>query len=403
MPITEDFLSRTLGEAVGLDARLVLIELDTPGGLVTTVRAMVNDILQCPVPVVVYVSPSGASAASGGVFLILAADVAAMAPVSDMGAAHPVFVTGRNDSENVLLTKAENELAAFARSLAEHRHRNPEAAEGMVRKSLSYSSQEALKAGFIEHEAPDRSELLGWLDGRTIRRYDGTETRLDLAGAAWSTVEMNTRERLLTALSDPMIAFFLLAAGLLGLYIEITHPGAILPAVVGVVCLLLFALSSQVLPVNWIGAGLIGLGLGLLLLEVKVVSYGALSATGLACLVIGGLVLFHAPAEFQVPRRILVSVTLAMGLIALFLVRLAVHSQTRPHATGREALVGMVGEAVTDLDPAGGGEGKVMVRGEYYDVRVDEGVARGDSIRVLSLEGRRLRVEPTDPRNGGAE
>jgi membrane-bound serine protease (ClpP class) len=388
VPVARDFLSRALAAAADREAVLVLVELDTPGGLVTTVREMVTEILESPVPVAVFVSPSGASAASGGVFLVLASDVAAMAPVSDLGAAHPIFPVGESDRESIALEKARNELAAFARSLAKHRGRNPEAAEAMVRESRSFSAQEALEEGFVEHIAADRDALLRRLDGITVKRYDGSETVLLLGGAPVETVEMDVKERVLAVLSEPLVAFFLLAVGFLGLYVEITNPGALLPAAVGVTCLLLFALASQVLPVNWIGVGLMGLGLGLLILELKVVSYGALSVGGLACLVIGGLVLFDAPPELRVPTGLIVSVTLSVGLIAIFLVRLAVKAQISPHATGREALVGKVGEALGDLDP----EGKILVHGEYYDARAEETIRRGDAVVVTALEGRRLRV-----------
>ncbi len=396
VPVTETYLRRALAEAAAEDARLVLVELDTPGGLVTTVRALVTAMLESPVPVAVYVTPSGASAASGGVFLVLASDLAAMAPVSDMGAAHPVFPTGENDPEDILLTKAENELAAFARSLAEHRRRNPAGAEGMVRDSLSYSAREALEAGFIEQIATDREALLAWAEGRTIRRYDGSETVLSLAGAPRREVAPTVKERVLFVLSTPVVALFLLALGLLGIYVEITNPGALLPAAVGVICLLLFALASQLLPVNWIGVGLIALGLGLLILEVKVVSYGALTVGGLACLVVGGLVLFDTPPELQLPRTLIVAVTVALGLIAAFLVRLAVGSQLQRPATGREALVGLTGEALTAMEP----EGKVLVRGEYYDATAEGRVDRGAAVVVLALDGRRLRVRPAAETKG---
>ena len=400
LPVTGDYLARALAEAAAADARLVLIELDTPGGLVTTVREMVTRILESPVPVAVYVSPSGASAASGGVFLVLAADIAAMAPVADMGAAHPVFAAGKNDRDSILLEKAENELAAFARSLAEKRGRNPEKAEMMVRESHSYSTEEALEAGFIEWVAADRGELLELLDGARIERPDGSAVVLSLEGATVETVSMTVREHVLSILSQPMVAFFLLAVGVLGIYAEITNPGTLLPGIVGIIGLLLFALASQVLPVNWTGVGLIGLGLGLLVLEAFVVSYGALSVGGIACIVIGALVLFDTPPELRLPRALLVSVAVGLGLIALFLARLAVSSQTRPPVTGRGALVGLQGEALTDLSPAG----KVLVRGEYYDAFSEDTVPRGARVEILALEGRELRVRaaPQQPASARA-
>jgi membrane-bound serine protease (ClpP class) len=193
-----------------------------------------------------------------------------------------------------------------------------------------------------------------------------------------------------------MVAFFLLAVGLLGLYTEITHPGALLPGAVGVIGLLLFALSSQFLPVNWLGAGLLGLGLGLLVLEVKIVSYGALTVGGLACMMVGGLVLFDVPPEMRLPRSLLVGVSLGVGLIAVFLLRLAVRAQLLPPTMGREALVGMEGESLSDLDP----EGKVLVHGEYYDARSDRPILRGRAVVVEALDGRRLRVRPAPGRQG---
>ncbi|MFQ5767873.1 MAG: nodulation protein NfeD, partial [Acidobacteriota bacterium] len=317
VPVTRDYLERALAEASRRNARLVIIELDTPGGLVTTVRSMVTAILDSAVPVVVHVTPSGASAASGGVFLVLAADVAAMAPISDMGAAHPIYGAGANKPDDILLTKAENELAAFARSLAVHRHRNPDLAEKMVRESHSYSSREALDAGLIDALAADRSELIEWLDGREVVRYDGQKVVLHLDGLQVEPIPRTTREHLLGILSQPTMAFFLLGLGLLGLYVEITHPGALLPGAVGVLSLLLFGLASQLLPVNWLAVALIGVGAGLLLLELKVMSYGALTVGGLGCLVIGGLMLFNGPPELQVPHSVIIAGALSVGLIAV--------------------------------------------------------------------------------------
>ncbi|MFQ5719369.1 MAG: nodulation protein NfeD [Acidobacteriota bacterium] len=390
LPVTGDFLARALEVASRRQARLVLIELDTPGGLVTTVRTMVASILASPVPVAVYVTPDGASAASGGAFLVLAADVAAMAPVASIGAAHPVYMAGKNEKGDILLEKAENDLAAFIRSLAERRGRNPDEAELLVRESLSHSAQEALALGFIEWIATDREDLLAQIDGTEVARADGTVVPMTLAGATTEVVTMTVRETVLSVLSQPMVAFFLLALGLLGVYMEITHPGTLLPAAVGIICLLLFALASQVLPVNWGGVALIGLGLGLLVLEVYVVSYGALSVGGVGCMVVGSLVLFDTPPELRIPRGVVVSIALGVGLVALSLVRLAVTSQSRRPSTGREGLVGTVGEAVTDLRPAG----KVLVHGEYYDAFAQRPVGRGERVEVIALDGRELRVGP---------
>ena len=388
MPVAADYLERALAEAAARGAPLVLLELDTPGGLVTTVRRMVQAILDSPVPVAVYVGPAGASAASGGVFLVLAADVALMAPVADMGAAHPISPAGENREDDIGLTKAANELAALARSLAETRGRDVTVAEGMVKESHSFSAQEALAAGLVDGLVPDRSAALQWLHGRTVRRPDGEERQLMLVDVPQVVVGKTAREKLLSILSEPMVAFFLLALGLLGIYAEIMSPGTLLPAAVGVVCLLLFALASQMLPVNWLGAGLIVLGLGLFVLEVKVVSFGALTVGGLVCLVVGGLVLFDVPPELRLPRSFLAALSLTVSIIAVTLLRLAVKAQALPQATGRQALVGLVGEALTDV----GAAGKVLVRGEYYDATARVAVLKGRQVQVEALDGLRVQV-----------
>lgn len=390
MPVAADYLDRGLELARSRGARLVLMELDTPGGLVTAVRRMVQSILDQSVPVAVFVGPAGAQAASGGVFLVLAADVALMAPVSDMGAAHPIVPMGENRAEDEALNKTAHELAALARSLAEHHGRDPELSASMVLDSRSFSAQEALAAGLVDGLVADREELLAWLHGRSLSHGGGREVVLDLEAAPLESLSMNAREKILSVLSEPMVAFFLLAVGLLGLYTEITHPGALLPGAVGVIGLLLFALSSQFLPVNWLGAGLLGLGLGLLVLEVKIVSYGALTIGGLACMMVGGLVLFEVPPEMRLPRSLLVGVSLGVGLIAVFLLRLAVRAQLLPPAMGRQALVGMEGESLSALNP----EGKVLVHGEYFDARSDRPIGCGRAVVVEALEGRRLRVRP---------
>lgn len=397
MPVAADYLERGLKLAGTRRARLVLLELDTPGGLVTVVRRMVQSILDQPVPVVVFVGPAGAQAASGGVFLVLAADAALMAPVADMGAAHPMVPMGQNRPEDIGLQKAAHELAALARSLAEHHGRDPDLSASMVLESRSFSAQEALAAGLVDGLVADRQELLAWLHGRSLRHGDGQEVVLDLEDVVVESISMNARERILSVLSEPMVAFFLLAVGLLGLYTEITHPGALLPGAVGVIGLLLFALSSQFLPVNWLGAGLLGLGLGLLVLEVKIVSYGALTIGGLVCMMVGGLVLFDVPPEMRLPRSLLVGVSLGVGLIAVFLLRLAVRAQRLPPTMGREALVGMEGESLSDLNP----EGKVLVHGEYYDASSDLPIGRGQAVVVEALDGMRLRVRQVSGRQGG--
>src|SRR5262245_55321420 len=286
-PLSAGCLIDALERADAAHAELLVIELDTPGGLVDSTKEVVQKMLAARTPIAVYVAPSGARAASAGFLLLLAADVAAMAPGTNTGAAHPVDASGANSKDDIGLEKAESDLAAFARTIAANRKRNVELAEKAVRESVSFTETEALEQGLVDLVARDRADLFTKLDGRTVRRFDGSEVVLDANGPIAEPLERSTIQRILGPLLRPELVLLLLGIGMMGLYVELTHPGLIFPGVVGVLCLLLFALAFQYLPMSTVGLLVVALGLVLFVLELKVVSHGLLTVGGIACLVVG--------------------------------------------------------------------------------------------------------------------
>jgi len=394
-PVSAAFLTRVLEKADQSGDALVVIQMDTPGGLSDSMKEIIQNVIRARTPVCVFVSPSGARAASAGFLILISADVAAMSPGTNTGSAHPIFAGAEvleEGKRNIMMEKVENDAAAFARTLAENRSRNVELAERVVRESLNFTEREALEAGLIDVTARDLPDLLDQLEGMTLLRFDGSEHDLRIEGEPVIHEVMTGRERLLSAIANPSLAFILLGLGMLGLYVEFTHPGLILPGVVGAIALLLFGFSVQILPINWIGLLLVVCGLALFILEVKVTSYGALTAGGIVCLFLGGLMLYDTPdiPEMRIPIGLLVAVSVATGLISGGLVWLVVRAHGGRIATGSEGLVGKVGTAVTDLGPGG----RVFVHGEYWDALADSPLASGEPVRVVRVEeGMRLRVE----------
>ncbi len=388
-PASRAYLERALGEAARNGSSLAVVELDTPGGLLTSTREMTTAITSCPIPVVVYVAPAGAQAASAGFFILQAADVAAMAPGTNAGAAHPVGGKGENLPEDVR-EKATNDAAALIRSLAQRRGRDAELAEKAVTESLSFTAMEALEKGLIDVVAGSREELYRELDGRTVRRFDGSEVSLALDGVSEAPLPPTPAERFLSTLANPNVAYLLMALAMIGIYTEITHPGAILPGVVGVIALLLGLYSMSVLPVSLAGVALIAVAFVLWLLEVKVTSYGMLTIGGLISFVLGSLMLFDSPIpDLRVSLKVIVPAALTLGAITVFLLSRVVAAHRRRPLTGKEGMIGEEGTALTALQP----EGKVLVHGEYWDARCEDGdLPAGTRIRVLAMEGRRLRV-----------
>jgi membrane-bound serine protease (ClpP class) len=396
-PASSDYLQRAIEEAATLEAAILLIELDTPGGLVASTQDIIQAMLASRVPIVVYVAPQGAWAGSAGTFITLAGHVAAMAPGSSIGAAHPVGIgggspapEGEGGKPSVGDQKAENLMASFIESIAKKRGRNVEWAEKAVRESVAATAEEALALKVIDLVAQDRAELLQKLEGRVIETDQGRQ-RLRLAGAPQHEIEMGLLTRILNVVVDPNVAMLLLMAGLLGLYVEFNQPGLILPGALGAGCLILALIAMQVLPFSWVGVLLLLVGAGLLIAEAFVTSFGALFAAGLACLLIGGAMLFDRPdlSDLSVDFwRVLVPVVVGFGLCAGLLVfaigRVARTAQT----AGVEELIGMIGVASTRLDPSG----TVLIHGEFWSADATEPIEANERVETLAVEGLRLRV-----------
>lgn len=394
-PASQRFIERALEEARERGAALVVMELDTPGGLLDTTREISTAVTGSSVPVCVYVAPAGARAASAGFFILLSADVAAMAPGTNTGAAHPVSGQGQDMGEHVE-AKATNDASAMIRSLAETRNRDPERAVEAVVESASFTASEALEAGLIDFIADDLDSLLEALDGIEVRRVDGSVETLNLTAATVVEIESSSAERFLSVLANPNIAYLLMALGMLGIYVEVTHPGAIFPGVVGVIAMLLALYSLSVLPVSMAGVALIVVGLVLFLLEVKVTSYGLLTVGGLASFVLGSLMLFDSPIpDMRVSLAVIVPAALLVAVVTTFLLSRVLKAHSRRPSTGKEGLVGEVGRVVRDLDP----KGTVAVHGEYWDAAANGAtLPYGTEVRVVAVIGRSLQVElTTDP------
>jgi membrane-bound serine protease (ClpP class) len=401
-PVSADQVVQAIDRADREGDSLVLIRLDTPGGLVSSLERIVQAELRARTPVVAWVGPAGAKAASAGFVILIAADVAAMAPGTHTGAAAVISsLFGANPESDIGLKKAASDVAARARTLAEHRGRNVSACEKAVLSAEAYTDGQALKEKVIDLVATDVNDLLRQLDGREILRFDGSTTKLVTAHATIVREETSFRDDVLGILANPMVAYLLLLVGLGGLYVELSHPGLVFPAVMGVLCLLLFAFSAQVLPVSAIGILLILLAIVLFVLEVKVASHGMLTVGGLVCLVVGSLMLFRGPIpELRLPLLVVLPASLTLAAACTLAVRLAVRAGQAPVATGVEGLRGEIGTAVSDLAP----EGKVFVHGEIWDAVSAAGpVAKDARVRIVRVEAMRLTVEPvgTSPAGGG--
>jgi membrane-bound serine protease (ClpP class) len=399
-PVSAEFMVEAINRADAEHAALVVFVLETPGGLVDSTRTIVTRMLAARTPIAVFVGPSGARAASAGFLITIAADIAAMAPGTHIGAAHPVSGQGEKMDET-MAQKAASDVAAYARTLAAGRGRHVAWAEAAVRDSRAFTETEALEAAppLIDLVAADVPSLLARLDGWVIRRFDGRTEAIWTAGATVETITMSFRQRVLSTLAHPNIAYILLSLGILGLTIELWSPGAVLPGVVGGICLLLAFFTFQVLPVNYAGVLLILFGLVLLVLEVKVASFGLLGAGGVVSLALGSMILIDAPTpELRVSLGLIVPVVVALSAILVFLVRLAVAAQRRPSVTGASGMVGLAGLAVTAI-PAGG-TGRVSARGELWTARCAEAVAAGETVVVSGLEGLVLTVRRKPAQEG---
>jgi membrane-bound serine protease (ClpP class) len=381
---------QAIDRADATGAPLVVIRMNTPGGLDSSMRQIVDRILSARTPVAVFIAPSGARGASAGFVIAVCADVAAMAPGTNIGAAHPVAGLGQMDE--TMSKKVTQDAAAYVRGKVERRGRNVELAEKAVVESKSFTEKEALDGHLIDLVANDVPDLLAKLDGREVKRFDGSTVVLHLAGQKTVEVRMSWREAVLAAIASPEILFLLLLGALAGIGAEISHPGLVFPGVLGALCLILFLFASQIIPVNWAGVLLVVLAIGLFAAEVKVHSYGLLTIGGLVAMILGAMMLVNSPApELRVDVWRMLPVILAFAVFVVALVRLVVQAQRRRPATGREGLVGVRGRADTAL---GTGEGWVIVQGERWKASAAEAIAAGEPVVVLSMdEGLVLRVK----------
>ncbi len=390
-PIADEFVGRALDAAARTKAEVVIIELRTPGGLDTSMRGIVEKIIRSQVPVIVWVGPSGSRAASAGFFILQAADVAAMAPGTNTGAAHPVLLGEKLD--DIMKMKMQNDAAAFMRTLAQRRGRNVAVAESGVREAKSFTEDEALASKLIDVVAPDVPSLVRWADGKTIKRFNGSSTVLRLTGKPIVTYEMTLKQRLLSWIMDPNIAFILMSLGMLALWAEFNHPGAILPGVVGLIALVLAVFALNLLPTRYVAFVLIGLAFALFGLEAKFTSYGILGIGGVICMVFGALLLVDGPIpELRVSLLTALAVSIPLGVIAVFLMTLVFRAHKNPVVTGTHAMIGEIGIARTAVD----GDGKVFVHGELWNAMAASSIPQGVRVRVRGIEGMRVVVEAVD-------
>lgn len=388
-PVTVEILGDAAKQAADSNCALLLIRIDTPGGFLEATRGATEKILTSKVPVAAYVTPSGGRAASAGFFLLETADIAAMAPGTRTGAAHPVMLAGSPD--DTLMKKIANDAAASLRAVVERRGRNAKTAETAVIESKSFTDQEALKEGLIEIIARDGADLFKQISSRTIRRFDGAQVKVDLAAVKVIEYAPTLRQKVQKSMADPNLALAMVLLGALGVYLEFSSPGLILPGVAGAILLLLGLASLAVLPLNWSGAALILLALTLFVLEAKITSHGILGIGGTVALVLGAVLLIDSPVP-EMRIRLSTAITLAVpfAVIVLFLVSLIVKARmTRPQ-TGREGFTGDTASAFTDLAPCG----TVLYKGEIWQARSSREVQAGETVRITGIEGLELKVEP---------
>jgi len=389
-PITDEYIGRALTTAAQNKYRAVLIELNTPGGLLDSTRDIMEKILASTVPVIVYVTPSGSRAGSAGFFILQAADVAAMAPGTNTGAAHPVTLGG-GKMDDVMKQKIENDSAALMRSVVSKRGRNVEIAESAVRESKSFTDQEALSQKLIDYVASNEDDLFKQVDGRPIKRFNGQTVTLKLAGEPIQPYEMTLKQKILAFIMDPNIAFILLAIGALALYAEFNHPGAVLPGTVGIVFILLAAFALNLLPTRFAALAMIVGAFVLFALEAKFVSHGILTIGGIVLLTLGALMLVDAPIpEMRVHLVTALAVSIPLGLITAFLMSIAVKARRNKVVTGAQGLIGELGIAQSVLAP----QGKVFIHGELWDAVSSTNLPAGARVVVRGVDGLQLRVDP---------
>jgi membrane-bound serine protease (ClpP class) len=394
-PITAEIVRGAIAQAGRENAAVLIVRLNTPGGLMDAMRETIEAMVASPVPVVTYVAPSGGRSASAGFFILEAGDVAAMAPGTNTGAAHPVALGAEMDA--VMKEKVENDAAAYMRSICAKRGRNSALAESAVLQSKSFTEREALEQRLIDLVAPGEQALLAALNGRSVTRFNGSSQTLATAGAEIEIYQRSLRQRIVAAIADPNIALILLVIGALCIYVEFSSPGLIAPGVVGAILALLGLSAISVLPINWLGAALLALSFTLFVLEAKFASHGVLATGGAVSMMLGAVMLIDSPLpEMRIHWSTAITLTLPFSAITVLLLSLALRARRAKAVTGSEGMVGEVGAAITELAPAG----KVFVHGEYWDATSLRPAAAGASVRVTAIDKLRLTVEPMDDQKG---
>jgi membrane-bound serine protease (ClpP class) len=391
-PVSMEFVIKAIEQAEETQAECFILKLDTPGGLGESMRKMVKRMLASEVPVVVYVAPEGARAASAGVFITLAGHVAAMAPGTHIGAAHPVNLGGQSMDEE-MAKKVENDFAAFARSIAHQRGRNEEWAEEAVRESVSITSDEALEKQVIDLIAADLPDLLAKIDGRKVT-IGGEEVTLQTKEVAVTELAKGLRYRILDTITNPNVAYILMILGFYGLFFELSNPGAILPGVVGGICLILAFYAFQSLPINYAGVALIVLAIILFIAEIMVVSHGILSIGGVIAMILGSFLLIESPQPYlRISLAVILPTVALTALFFLLVIGLALRVHRKRRASGPEALIGQTGQAQTEIDP----EGSVFLHSEIWQAKSTERIEKGAEVEVVGLDGLTLDVRPKKP------
>ncbi|HEY7315955.1 MAG TPA: nodulation protein NfeD [Candidatus Binatia bacterium] len=386
-PAVDDFIRESIARAKSSGARALIIQLDTPGGLLSSTRTIVKEILSAPVPVIVYVAPSGAGAGSAGVFITMSAHIAAMAPGTNIGAAHPV-AGGGQEVKGVMGEKIENFTASFSETIARQRGRNAEWAIQAVRKSVSVTEKEALKLNVIDIVAKDVDDLLRQSDGRKVD-LNGHPHILAVKDALIVRHEMNLKDRIINIIADPNIAYLLLMAGILGLYMEFSHPGVIFPGVTGAICLILALISLQVLPFSYAGLFLIFLGIALLIGEAFIPSFGVLGIGGVISLALGSFLLFDTQTgDLGVDRSIIFTAVATLASFVFAISYLVYRSQKSKPTLGIEGMLGQIADVKAKINPAG----KVFVRGEYWNAEAEDEIDVGEKVEIVGCDGLNLKV-----------
>jgi len=388
-PVTAEYIGRALAAAAANHDQAVLIEINTPGGLVESTREIIDKIVASSVPVIVYVTPAGSRAGSAGIFILEAADVAAMAPGTNAGAAHPVTLFGKPDE--TMMKKIENDAAALMRSVAAKRGRNVELAESAVRESKSFTEQEALDKTLIDYVASSEQDLFRQMNGKSFKRFDGAVVTLNLTDQPVRNYQMTLKEQILSYIMDPNVTLIILLIGALCLYVEFNHPGAVVPGTIGVIFIVLAAFAMHLLPIRFAALAMILVAFALFIAEAKFPSHGILTAGGIVLLTLGGLLLVDAPIpEMRVHLLTALAVSIPFGIITAFLMGIAVRARRHKIVTGKQGLIGEIGIAQTMLAPAG----KVFVHGELWDAVSTIPVPAGEQIVVRQVDGLTLRVDP---------